>query len=189
MNECIGRPAKNEKIEKINANGITTDVPLEIANEFNNFFVKVDQQISDSVPTIDKNHDIQLLNLQNVTPEFIVKIVKELASKNSSDIDGMSSKMAKFVAKEISIPLSHIFNLSLESGIFPEKLKRSRVIPIFKSGSKNECDNYRPISLLCSILKILEKLYLKNFLPIFNQTIFYMSISMVSSLKGQLNTI
>jgi len=36
LNECIGRPAKSEKIEKINANGITTDVPLEIANELNN---------------------------------------------------------------------------------------------------------------------------------------------------------
>jgi len=59
--------------------------------------------------------------------------------------------MVKCISKEISIPLSHIFNLSLESGIFLEKLKRSRVIPIFKSGSKLECNNYRPISLLCSI--------------------------------------
>ena len=99
-----------------------------MANEFNNFFVKVGQEISDSVPNIEKKPEdylstpdnAQLLNLQNVTPEYIVKIVKELASKNSSDIDGMSSKMIKFIAPEISVPLSHIFNASLETGIFPE---------------------------------------------------------------------
>jgi len=172
LNECIGRTAKNEKIEKINSNGNISSVPLEIANEFNNFFVKVGQDISDNVPLIDKSPEsyleapdgLQLLNLQNVTPEYIVKIVKELASKNSADIDGMSSKMVKFIAREISIPLSHIFNLSLDSGTFPEKLKRSRVIPIFKSGSKLECDNYRPISLLCSISKILEKIVSKKLL-------------------------
>ncbi len=50
----------------------------------------------------------------------------------------------------ISIPLSHIFNLSLTSGEFPSKLKKCPVIPIFKSGNVMECDNYCSISLLSS---------------------------------------
>ena len=54
--------------------------------------------------------------------------------------------------------MSHIFNLSLTSGSFPSCFKQCRVIPIFKSGNRLECDNYRPISLLSSISKVLEKI-------------------------------
>jgi hypothetical protein len=66
--------------------------------------------------------------------------------------------MIKFIGNEIATPLAHIFNLSLGTGIFPSKLKQCRVVPIFKAGSNTECDNYRPISLLSSISKVLEKI-------------------------------
>jgi len=66
--------------------------------------------------------------------------------------------MIKFLSLEISAPLAHIFNLSLTSGVFPNKLKQARVVPIFKSGDQLDCDNYRPISLLSSISKVLEKI-------------------------------
>jgi hypothetical protein len=62
------------------------------------------------------------------------------------------------VIYEISVPLAHIFKLSLENGVFPEKLKSSRVVPIFKAGDARSCDNYRPISLVSSLSKILEKI-------------------------------
>ena len=67
-------------------------------------------------------------------------------------------KLLKAVAIEISSPLAHIFNLSLKKGIFPSALKLSRVVPIHKAGKTDLCDNYRPIALLSSISKILEKI-------------------------------
>ena len=73
-------------------------------------------------------------------------------------MDGISLTLLKALANEISIPLGHIFNLSLQNGKFPEKLKSSRVVPIFKAGDATICDNYRPISLVSSISKILEKI-------------------------------
>jgi hypothetical protein len=98
------------------------------------------------------------LLLQNTTPEHIQKVIKKLQPKMSYDANGVSSKMIKFIGEEISIPLAHIFNISLREGVFPEKLKLCRVIPIFKSGNPLECDNFRPISLLSSISKVLEKI-------------------------------
>ncbi len=58
----------------------------------------------------------------------------------------------------ISSPLAHIFNLSIQQGIFPSKLKVTRTVPIFKAGDPHQCDNHRPISLVKSISKILEKI-------------------------------
>ena len=66
--------------------------------------------------------------------------------------------MIKFIKYEIARPLAHLFNLSVTTGVFPSKLKISRTIPIFKAGNNTSCDNYRPISLLSSISKILEKI-------------------------------
>jgi hypothetical protein len=65
--------------------------------------------------------------------------------------------LLKFVALEIGTPLAHVFNLSLRTGIFPQKFKKSRIVPLHKQGPKDNCDNYRPIALLSTISKILEK--------------------------------
>jgi hypothetical protein len=59
---------------------------------------------------------------------------------------------------ELSWPLAHVFKLSLETGIFPARLKSSRTVPIFKAGNTELCDNYRPIALLSTLSKVLEKI-------------------------------
>jgi hypothetical protein len=166
LNEILGKCRYTENIDKINVNGNLTSVPVEIANQFNTFFTTAGQQISDNVRPVNKpaedyvNYDriVPDLRLQNTTPEHVKKIIRNLKPKLSSDAQGISTKMVKIVGNEIAIPLSHIFNLSLTSGDFPTKLKLCRVIPIFKAGNALECDNYRPISLLSSISKILEKI-------------------------------
>ena len=80
--------------------------------------------------------------------------------KKSQDIEGISIELLEYISTAISTPLSHIFNLSLSTGIFPSKLKTSRTVPIHKTGHADLCDNYRPISLLSTPSKILEKLSL-----------------------------
>jgi hypothetical protein len=102
------------------------------------------------------------LNLGITTPEHVIKTIKKFKPKNSCDIHGISTKKIKFIAMEVAHPLSHIFNISLSTGQFPQLLKQCRVIPIFKAGDPLECDNYRPIYLLSSISKVLEKLSQKN---------------------------
>lgn len=81
-----------------------------------------------------------------------------MVGKSSTDLDGISSKLLKSVRAEIESPLAHIFNLSLTTGVFPHKLKASKVVPIHKAGDKTNCDNYRPITLVNAFSKILEKI-------------------------------
>ncbi len=85
-------------------------------------------------------------------------IIKSLVSKNSRDLDGISSKLLKAISYEIERPLAHIFSLSLASDTFPKALKSTRIIPIYKAGDTTNCDNYRPISLVNAFSKILEKI-------------------------------
>ncbi len=68
----------------------------------------------------------------------------------------------KYVNFEIREPLAHIFSLSLENGTFPNRLKNSRTVPIFKAGDATLCDNYRPISLISTFSKILKKIVAVN---------------------------
>ena len=96
--------------------------------------------------------------MDNTGPIHLIDIVKSFDSKTSPDLDGLSLKFIKSVISDINIPLAHTFNLSLDQGIFPEKLKECRIVPIFKSGDPKICDNYRPISLVNTLSKILEKI-------------------------------
>ena len=59
--------------------------------------------------------------------------------------------------KLFSIPISRIFNLSIEHGVFPQKMKIAIVIPVHKKDDTEDCNNYRPISLLPNISKLFEK--------------------------------
>ncbi len=102
--------------------------------------------------------NIEQLDLNGTNPTHFYDIVKSLQPKSSLDIDGISTKLIKKIAIELSKPLSYIFNLSLTQGIFSSKLKKGRTVPVFKSGDQFSCDNYRPIALLSSLSKILEKM-------------------------------
>ncbi|XP_075151191.1 uncharacterized protein LOC142225299 [Haematobia irritans] len=75
-----------------------------------------------------------------------------------SDMDGLSSLFLKKCASSISGPLQYIFNLSLRNGLFLDNWKTASVTPVFKSGLKGDIRNFRPISKLCNISKILEHL-------------------------------
>ena len=72
--------------------------------------------------------------------------------------DKIPIKLLRDSAIVIAPILSHIFNQSINTGIFPKDLKTAVIYPLYKSGSKTECSNYRPISVLSAVAKIFEKL-------------------------------
>ena len=83
--------------------------------------------------------------------------------KSSQGFDNISTKLLKSTIDEILIPLTHIINLSIQSATVPEKIKIAKIIPIYKSGEKDIFNNYRPISLLPALSKIMEKIVGKLF--------------------------
>ena len=71
--------------------------------------------------------------------------------------------------QDISIQLADLFNLSFSSGSFPSILKTGKVLPVFQKGSKLQCCNYRPISLLLNVGKILERFMYKRVYNFFSE--------------------
>ena len=71
--------------------------------------------------------------------------------------------MLHFLAESLSIPLSHIFNLSLNTKIFPERFKISKTNPIYKSGDLMDHTNYRGISLINIFSEVFEKILFIKF--------------------------
>ena len=88
----------------------------------------------------------------------ICKVIAKMTEKSSSGLDGISNTLLKKLAPVIKGPLCMIINASLRQGIFPNLMKLAKVIPLFKGGERDLPDNYRPISLLPVISKVLEKI-------------------------------
>ena len=87
----------------------------------------------------------------------IFRICKDLKPKISSGADYISTKLLKEIAPVIITPLHYLINISLETGFVPAELKLAKIVPVFKDGNCHEYTNYRPISLLSSFSKLLEK--------------------------------
>ena len=83
--------------------------------------------------------------------------LKSLNRKKADGLDKIPNCLLKDAATVIAPPLAFIINMSLKSGIVPSEFKCGKVIPVYKSGPQNNIDNYRPITILPTISKILEK--------------------------------
>ncbi len=76
--------------------------------------------------------------------------------RRNPGIDGISPKILKETVEQISTPLAHVFNMSLQEGIAHLEWKEANIIPVFKNGSRNKSVYYRPVSLISIICKLLE---------------------------------
>ena len=142
----------------------------KIADTFNTYFATIGTKMAESI-TYDEDktpndyfnsqHDSKLtFNPIDVTTT--VDIIRNLNTKHSSGHDGFSTYMLKKLNIPLSESLTYIINCSLKSGIFPDKIKLAKIIPIYKKDDKSHLGNYRPISLLPAISKLLEKVAYKQ---------------------------
>jgi len=88
----------------------------------------------------------------------ILDAIKQLKPKHSLDPKNLSMVILKSVANTICMPIKPIINLSLSTGEIPPQMKTAKIVPIFNSGDPADINNYRPISLISTFGKVLEKI-------------------------------
>ncbi len=136
-----------------------------ITNKFNEYFTNIGPNLSNQIKTLrNKSFDQYLsqkytdqFNCQNINEQDILLTVDKLAPKSSCGFDGISSKIIKMLKVSLAKPITLIINQMLNTGIFPDKLKIAKIIPIYKKDDETLFTNYTSISLLPTIFKIFEK--------------------------------
>ena len=91
------------------------------------------------------------------TEEEISELLHNLNPAKSTGLDGVSANMLKSTTTSIAASLTKLFNMSIATGCFPKDWKRARITPIFKSSDSSLPKNYRPISILPIVSKLLER--------------------------------
>ena len=149
-------------------NGILTENPSEIANCLNDHFSAIGGLMAQEIESNSSNTkdpisyirgDVDRSMFMNFTNSSeISESICKLQNKKSSGHDLISNCILKSTNLSISPYLELLFNTCIYHGIFPDIFKIAQVIPLHKGGDKDDCNNYRPISLLPAIGKLFEKL-------------------------------
>jgi len=143
-----------------------------VANIFNNYFLSIAKSLNsgNNKQTITKepnpisylinsfHQPFPKMSWHNASTHEIEKIIKSLKSKNTGWYDEISTCIQKLSTPYIISPLTSICNAILNTGTFPDRFKYAIIKPIFKKGDDQDITNYRPISLLTSFSKVIEKL-------------------------------
>ena len=138
----------------------------KIANHFNDYFSTIADKLQSKIYheghdfkkyLFDSNHNSFFLRPTNGNE--IIQVIMEFNVNKSNGPNSIPTEILHLIKGLIADPLSHVINLSFSEGIYLERLKISKTVPFFKNkGNNMECENYRPISLLSNINKIVEKL-------------------------------
>ena len=177
LNGLINKKSKGKQIStEFNGDESKITGDKTIANGFNNFFVNIGPSLAKRIPKCKDSLFTQFLPdkiedtmfLQPVTEEEIMQQVKNAKNKKSKDHDKFDMCLVKKIIPYIVKPLAHICNTSLMNGIFPDRMKIARVIPLFKNGDVKEFSNYRPVSILPQFSNILEKVFHNRLMSFIN---------------------
>ena len=153
LNQAVNRNSKNTIPTYVRDDNdkLLTD-PTEIANAFNSYFSQVVGTINNGVV----HNDPDLDTLQQFVADHLLKEIQELSCTKAKGVDSLNVHLLQIGHYELVTSFLYIYNFSIKSGVFPCEWKRSKVTPIFKKGSRQDKDNYHPISVLSVLSKILE---------------------------------
>ena len=155
----------------------------KMSNHFNNFCSTITAKLVEQFPSgtclyraacniaktfyaSRRNSDMKF-NLKHATEEFVYKELCSLNISKSTGLDGIPARFLKDAAPILKVPVTFLINLSISEGQVPDELKMAKVKPLFKKNDRLKPENYRPVSILSIVSKVLEKAVykqLENFL-------------------------
>ena len=160
--------------EKINDTG-------KVANDFCRFSLQSSRPYGKShsfvqrrleTPRPVRKRTNNKFSFRPVSKVEIERYLKSIKRNKSTGTDNLPPCLLKDAAHTISAPLTHLINLSLQTGLFPNDWKLAKIVPIYKSGSHSNFDNYGPISVLPVLSKIIEKAVHREVLELIEQNKF-----------------
>ena len=163
----VTSPRTNQNITLIE-NGVEITKEEEVAELFNEFFVEKISKLKQNIDNKYKEDPLQRLKakmesknlkfkLKPVTEKKVLKIIKSMKSKKSSGLDELTQAQMILGADILAIPLTRIINTSITEAKFPDMWKEGVVTPVLKKGSPKDKMNYRPVTCLSVLSKVLEK--------------------------------
>jgi hypothetical protein len=159
-----------------------------IATAFNTFFLNIGESLASAFMNNEPFFmDSQVppnveFKIPDILPNFVENQLTSLSKAKAMGLDGIGPMPLREAGSEISHSLTHIMNKSLSSGIFIDEWKRAKVVPIYKVGDTSDVNNYRPVSILPILSKIINVIFTTPFLPIYKATIFFIHTSLVLGL-------
>ena len=159
------KPTKRLQSKSLHINKRIETNNLKITSEFNSIFntiaAKIDERIISTSSTFRNTLKEPTENTMFSSPTAVNEVesaIKKLQDKKAKGPNSIPTKIFKNNKDVLSKPLCELINLAFESRTFPQQLKTDKIIPVCKKGDPLDCTNYRPISLLSNLGKLIEKL-------------------------------
>lgn len=167
MWKCItticGKEKSKKPIDLIKLDERNIDNKNEIANAFNTFYSEIGEKLANNIPIVPNftenlEHVENSIYLTLTTEDEILNTIKQLKPKKSPGEDNIHSETLQKIDVNIAAPLNYIINNCYNTGHFPNIFKNAIIKPLYKSGERSEMGNYRPVSLISNVSKIMEKI-------------------------------
>lgn len=164
------KPNQSSTLPPLNKGGTTYSDDLSKANILNEYFTE-QALLDESHVTLPLTNNIppSILDTISVTPEEVKLTLQSLQTGKAAGPDTINNRILKALSQPLSDPLSALFNSSLVNGKFPKLWKQANVSPIHKKDDPSDVSNYRPISLLSTVGKVLEKIVHKHVFNFFHE--------------------
>ena len=167
INDILGRNNNQSIIHEIKYSGKSVTSNEELKEIFNEYFTNIGPKLAQTIEHdsacnfedfFTKRESVNEFSFEAVNESLVYTLIMKLPISKSVGLDKISTKLLQIAAPAITQPLTKIFNTAIDLDQFPLEWKAARVIPIFKKGQQTILDNYRLISILPVVSKLMERI-------------------------------